>query len=168
MSDKINNFITDDEWSKTVDSFWQAFYKKAFPCMVNMMSCPGRYESQRRGIDRVIMFSNGRIIKVEEKARREASKDILLEYIANDKTNAPGWIEKDLEVDYLAYAFISTKTGYLFDWPILKLTWTRFKHDWIKRYKIPPAHNNGYDTLSVAIPTNELLGAISNTRMVQP
>lgn len=165
----MHSFDKEKEWSEAQsdEPFWKAIYKKAFPNMVNMMPCPGNFESQRMGIDRVILLANGKTVAIDEKKRREERKDILLEYLSNDQTQALGWIEKDLMIDYLAYAFMPTKRCYLFDWPILRLTWIRFKNDWLRSYSISPARNNGYSTHNVAVPIPTLLGAVSNTRMIQ-
>jgi len=169
QSGTTHDFIKEKEWSEAQgdEPFWKAVYQKAFPNMVNMMPCPGNFASQRMGIDRIILLSNGKTISIDEKKRRETRKDILLEYLSNDQTRALGWIEKDLSIDYLAYAFMPAKTCYLFDWPILRLTWMRFKTDWLKLYTIPPARNNGYNTYNVAIPIHVLMGSVSNTRMIQ-
>ena len=147
--------------------FWSAVYQKAFPNMVNFMLASGDTVSQRMGIDRVILLANGQVIKIDEKKRREDRDDILLEYISVDTTNAPGWIEKDLAIDYLAYAFMPSKRVYLFPWPMLRRAWMQYKPVWLSQYKIPPAQNNGYKTLSVAIPIKELRSAVSRASFIQ-
>lgn len=149
------------------EPFWLEVYKKAFPNMVNFMSCPGDTKSQRDGIDRVILLASGRILKIDEKKREREYPDILLEYISVDTTGAPGWVEKDLPIDYLAYAFMTSRRVYLFPWDMLRRAWIQFKTEWLEKYKIPPAHNNGYKTLSVAIPTLILLKAIKNASIIQ-
>ena len=112
------------------EEFWSAIYNKAFPNLVNMMACPGDYASQRMGIDRVLLLSNGKVLKIDEKKREKEYNDILLEYLSNDQTNAPGWIEKDLAIDYLAYAFIQSRRCYLFPWAILRRAWMDNRQDW--------------------------------------
>ena len=149
------------------ESFWTAIYHKAFPNMVSHMVCDGDTQSQRMGIDRVILLSNGRILKVDEKKRRKEYNDILLEYISVDKTGAPGWMEKDLSIDYLAYAFMQSKTVYLFDWCLLKRVWNHKKDYWIKNNSIPPAVNNGYNTLNVAVPIKELMSLVSTASIIK-
>ena len=142
------------------EPFWIAVYQKAFPNMVNCMPCPGDTESQRMGIDRVILLSNGKVIKIDEKKRSKDRDDILLEYLSNDVTDAPGWIEKDLAIDYLAYAFMQSQRCYLFPWPFLREAWREHGTEWKRKYPIPPALNNGYKTLNVAVPTKELYTAV--------
>ena len=165
----VHNFLKDLAWSEKAgdEPFWNAIYHKAFPNMVSAMSCPGDFASQRMGIDRVILLSNGETIKIDEKKRREDRGDILLEYISNDVTDAPGWIEKDLAIQYLAYAFIPSRRCYLFDWPMLRRAWLKFKDGWISRGPFIAAQNNGYKTISTAVPTKELLSAVSSARIIQ-
>jgi hypothetical protein len=149
------------------EPFWEAVYKKAFPNYVNFMPCPGDTKSQRMGIDRVILLANGKIIKIDEKKREQVYPDILLEYISVDNTNAPGWIEKDLAIDYLAYAFMPTKKVYLFPWDMLRRTWLNFRNEWKKVYKDIPAQNKGYVTHSIAVPIKVLQESIKNSFVIQ-
>lgn len=149
------------------EPFWDAIYRKAFPNMVNHMTCNGDTHSQRMGIDRLIMLASGRVLTIDEKKRKEEYPDILLEYISVDTTNAPGWIEKDLSIDYLAYAFMKSKRVYLFDWLALRRSWGNFKNKWLGSYPHISAQNNGYKTLSVAVPTEILRTAVSSAMVIQ-
>jgi len=157
-----NDFKTDLAYSElsSEEEFWDAVYRKAFPSMVNHMACLGDTESQRMGIDRVIILANGLTLKVDEKKRRKEYKDILLEFISNDQTRAPGWIEKNLAINYIAYAFMESRRVYLLDWQLLKRTWLRFGEEWKARFEIIRAENKNYTTLSVAVPIGELLTRI--------
>lgn len=169
QSDIIHDFKRCLAYSERAsdEPFWDAVYKKAFPNLVNQMICSGNTKSQRDGIDRVLLLSNGKIIKIDEKKRSKDYSDILLEYISVDTTNAPGWIEKDLPIDYLAYAFMPSKKVYLFSWDILRRAWLHFKSDWLNKYKIVTAQNNGYLTYSVAVPIDELLKAIKEASIIR-
>ena len=89
------------------EPFWDAVYEKAFPTMTSLMTVSDM-DKQRLGIDRVIFLRNGKEILVDEKKREQVWPDILLEYISVDTTGAPGWIEKDLAIDYISYSFIPT------------------------------------------------------------
>lgn len=149
------------------EAFWEDVYRKAFPNFVNHMLASADTASQRLGIDRVIVLGNGKILTIDEKKRKEVYQDILLEYISVDTTGAPGWIEKDLTIDFLAYAFMPTKRVYLFSWPILRRAWTRYKAEWIKTYRNIIAQNNGYKTLSVAVPIDVLIKAVSTASIIQ-
>lgn len=149
------------------ETFWSAVYCKAFPSMVSHMPCPGDTVSQRMGIDRIILLANGRTLAIDEKKREKDYSDILLEYLSNDKTGAKGWIEKDLSIDYLAYAFMPSKRVYLFDWCMLQRAWSYFGNEWKRKYKPVIAKNNGYRTHSIPVPRHELLNAVSRAFIIQ-
>lgn len=165
----VHDFKNDLAYSEAAsdESFWDAIYKKAFPNMVNHMLCSGNTQSQRMGIDRLILLSNGRTLSIDEKKRREEYQDILLEYISVDTTGAPGWIEKDLTIDYLAYAFMKSKRVYLFDWLALRRAWQHYKDTWKRIYPTIQAQNNGYKTLSIAVPIETVRNAASLAMVVQ-
>lgn len=164
-----HNFKQSLEYSESAsdEPFWDSVYRKAFPNLVNQMLASGDTISQRMGIDRVIILDNGKVLMIDEKKRAEVYQDILLEYLSVSTTGAPGWIEKDLAIDFLAYAFMPIKRVYLFPWPLLRRAWIHYREDWIKTYRKVTAHNNGYDTLSVAIPIHVLVKAVSNASIIQ-
>jgi hypothetical protein len=95
------------------EDFWQAVYKKAFPDMIFAQLCSEKCPGQYLGIDRVIHLRTGKTLLIDEKKREEDYPDILLEYISVDKLQTPGWMECDLLIDFLAYAFMPTKRCYL-------------------------------------------------------
>lgn len=165
----IHDFNSELSYSESAsdEPFWASVYKKAFPNIVNLMLASGDVKSQRMGVDRVVFLSSGKTLYIDEKKRKENYNDILLEYISVDTTGAPGWIEKDLMIDYLAYAFMPSKTVYLFPWNMLRRAWLHFKDEWIEKYTIPPAYNNGYKTISVAVPTEILRNAVSRASIIK-
>lgn len=165
----INDFHKQLKFSEQAshEPFWQAIYEKAFPDMVNNMVCTGKNQGQFLGIDRVVQLKSGKTLYIDEKKRTGEWDDILLEYISNDQTGSLGWIEKDLLIDYLAYAFILSKRCYIYPWEILRRAWIYYKDDWLKHYKIPPAKNKHYSTLSVAIPIKKLNAAVKNAMVIQ-
>jgi len=165
----IHDFKEQLSYSETAsdEPFWDAIYRKAFPNMVNHMLCNGDTQSQRMGIDRLIMLASGKVLTIDEKKRKEEYSDILLEYVSVDTTDAPGWIEKDLSIDYLAYAFMKTKRVYLLDWLALRRAWGHYKEEWLSKYTHITAQNNGYKTLSVAVPIDVLKSAISLATVIQ-
>ena len=169
MLETIHDFQEQLAFSETAsdEPFWDAVYKKAFPNMVSHMLGCGDVESQRQGIDRIILLASGRVLKIDEKKRKKEYDDILLEYVSVDTTGAPGWIEKDLAIDYLAYAFMQSERVYLFDWCMLRRAWLYHKNAWLVHYKIPPARNDQYNTLSVAVPITELLRVVKNASIIQ-
>jgi hypothetical protein len=164
-----HNFAQQLAWSETAshEQFWDAVYRKAFPNMVNHMLCSGDTKSQRMGIDRIVFLGNGMTIAIDEKKRSEVYADVLLEYISVDTTNAPGWIEKDLAIDYLAYAFMPTQKCYLFPWQLLRRVWVERGEKWKQwaerrenGFRIVKAKNQTYNTYSIAVPLKSLLKAI--------
>lgn len=147
--------------------FWVHVYKKAFPDMIGEIKGKQRYtDSQIRGMDRIVVLENGKPITIEEKVRTKVYDDILLEYISNDNLNRPGWIEKDLSIDYLAYAFLPNKTVYLIDWRALSKAWDKHKEEWKKRYKIAKAGNKTYNAYSVCVPIDTLLEACKKANII--
>jgi hypothetical protein len=148
--------------------FWNSIYKKAFPNMINhMRGGLKKCNSQDKGVDRIIYLDNLKVITIDEKIRREEWKDILLEYLSNDRKNTPGWMEKDLAIDYIAYAFLVPQIVYLFDWRILKLAWDKNKLLWQKTYGTKTAPNQGYNTLSIPVPIDILLKSCSETSIIK-
>lgn len=151
----------------STEPFWDAIYKKAFPSMVAHVRCEGDFQSQRRGVDRLIYLSSDRVLRIDEKKRTGNWPDILLEYISIDTSGSPGWIEKELSIDYLAYAFMPTQRVYLLPWLLLQRSWVQFGTEWKQKYKTITAQNKGYKTLSVAVPTKIVLSAIAQATIIQ-
>lgn len=167
---KIHDFEDQLEWSERAgdEPFWEAVYKKAFPNMVTCVACTGDTKAQRRGVDRLVYLSNDKVLRIDEKKRKKVYDDILLEYVSVDTTGAPGWIEKDLAIDYLAYAFMPIQKVYLYDWPMLRRAWQAYGERWKRKYTPPvPARNNGYITYSVAVPIPILNTAVADARIIQ-
>lgn len=170
MSNKINDFDKCYQFAEDgkCEPFWNDVYKKAFPNMTNhMRGQQKKCRSQEVGVDRIIYLENGKTVTVDEKIRSEVYNDILLEYISNDTKNTPGWMEKDLTIDYLAYAFLPILTAYLFDWRMLKRAWNFHKEKWKNKYFNPKAPNNGYITISVAVPIDDLRNACSIAAIIK-
>jgi hypothetical protein len=124
-------------------------------------------QAQMLGIDRAVSLSSGKTIYIDEKKRRKNYSDILIEYISNDGRNTPGWIEKDLMIDYLAYAFMPDKRVYLFDWLMLRRAWKHYSELWKSKYYIAKANNGYYKTISVAVPIEVVLKATDLARIIQ-
>lgn len=171
----IHDFQERLQWSeaKGYEPFWEAVYKKAFPNLVNHMLCSGDTDSQRQGVDRLLFLSNNMTLRIDEKKRNVTYPDILLEYISVDTTGAPGWMDKDLAIDYLAYAFIPTKQCYLYPWPLLRRAWIRYRDEWIAKgkrkqegFRIVPGKNRNYTTWSVVVPIVVLQAALRSAIVI--
>lgn len=149
------------------ETFWNDVYRKAFPNLIAQVPCPGDFASQRQGIDRVLVLSNGRLLKIDEKKRERVYPDILLEFLSNDRTGAPGWMEKDLVIDYLSYAFMPNRKVYMFDWLFLRRAWLHYRDEWKQRYRTVKALNSGYMTHSVAVPIPVLQTAVRTASIIE-
>lgn len=172
----FSDFRHDLEYSNAQSDlpFWERFYRQAFPTAIEIIDCAKDMACQRVGIDRKIKLAVGQILKIDEKKRRKDYGDILLEYISVDTTGALGWIEKDLGIDYIAYACMESLRVYLLPFPLLRLAWTEYSDCW-KEYgkerkngfRICPTDNPGYRTWSVAVPTDILYNAIVEAAQVK-
>lgn len=148
------------------EPFWNAIYKKAFPTLIDS-KIVNDLRLQKLGIDRVLYFTNGKKIFIDEKKREGVWQDILLEYISIDYNNTPGWIEKNLAIDYLAYAFMPIYRVYLYPWDILQRAWLHYKDNWLDKYPHIESKNKSYSTWSVAIPIKTLQAAIDLAMIIQ-
>src|SRR5678815_3458939 len=115
------------------EEFWGAVYRRSFPDLMHTELCDEK-EKQKQGVDRVLYLANSNVLYVDEKKRREAYPDIGLEYIGNTTYQTPGWMEKDLIMDYLAYAVMPLRIAYLLPWPLLRRAWNQNRDQWIARY----------------------------------
>ncbi len=166
---KINNFQERLDFSEKTshEHFWNEVYKKAFPNLLWSKICTTKCQAQFLGIDRVIQLDTGKTLYIDEKKRESVYDDILLEFISNDVTGSPGWMEKKLLIDYIAYAFMPLKHCYILDWNLLKRAWKHCKESWKNKYKIIYAQNEGYKTISVAVPIEELLKNINRAMIIE-
>ena len=164
---RVNDFYEDLAFSTgaSLEDFWGDAYRIAFPDMVRYETCED-LDWQRLGVDRVIYLSSGHTLHIDEKTRRKVYHDIVLEYVSNDRYNTPGWIEKNLSMDYLAYAFLPTRKVFLFPWQPLRRAWETNKSNWLAKYRNVRAPNHGYNTLSVAIPIIELRREVAQAMVV--
>lgn len=143
------------------DAFWAKAYKAFFPDYAGMSPTLKDAETQRRGTDRVVILHNGRAIRIDEKKRKKRYSDFCLEYLSNDRTGAPGWMEKPLPIDFLAYAFMDSQEVYMLPWDALRRVWLRNRNVWKEQYRPHvEALNKGYKTISVPVPIAEVYRAI--------
>lgn len=171
MATKLNDFNTDLEFSAQASDefFWEAVYRKAFPDFMSMLLCDKNCQGQHLGIDRLIYLRTGKTLAIDEKKRREKWDDVLIEYqhVFDNGDVKIGWINKELIIDYLAYAFMPTKTVLLYDWQILKKAWEENKTEWIEKYNPVKAKNKNYVTYSIPVPFKELHRQISICRVIK-
>jgi hypothetical protein len=165
----MNEFYTDLAYSNLASEelFWEQVYRKFFSGFQKMQLTADDMKMQKVGIDRIVYLTSGQRVKIDEKKRRKAYNDFLLEYISVDTTNAPGWIEKELAIDFLAYAFMPTKTVYMLEWHSLRRAWKSNGRIWYDTYGSRCAENKNYNTYSVPVPIDVVLSAISNYSIVR-
>lgn len=150
-----------------LNPFWLCIYSEFFTGVEGMSNTIEDIKYQKMGIDRVVTLSNGKKYLIDEKVRFSCWNDILLEYKSASEFDTPGWMDKPLAIDYLAYAFVPNKTCYMFDWPSLQRVWRYYRTQWIKDYKTIRAKNENYTTLSIAVPIAVLLEKVSGAKLIK-
>jgi hypothetical protein len=159
--------------------WWREVYERAFPTLESMVSVRKDGWAQRGGIDRQLVLSCGRVLSVDEKVRSEDWPDFLLERWSDRNRREPGWTQKDLACDFIAYAFIPSATCYLLPFQTLRKAWRDKGRDWIQLAELPV--RNGYQVIlaeneqggrswvteNVAVPRNVLLSALSEAMTIR-
>lgn len=147
--------------------WWETVYRQAFPTLQNMQAIGGPGWAQSAGIDRLLILASGKTIKVDEKVRLKDWGDVLLEYWSDQERKRPGWVAKDLDCDYIAYAYVETQRCLLLPFPTLRVAWNRYRADLVATYKRTEARNNGYVTVGVAVPQDVLFNALRDCMVIQ-
>jgi len=172
---KVHNFNDDLALSKSYEDapWWTAVYDIAFPGHLSAVSVRNDGWAQRGGIDRVVTLSSGKAISIDEKVRHRSYGDILLEQWSDHELKKPGWMQKDLACDFIAYAFVPDERCYLLPFLTLRAAWLRFGAGWISSardgkngFRFVDAKNPGYFTRSIAVPIPDLLSAISQAQII--
>ena len=86
--------------------------------------------------------------------------DILLEVLSDKARVTPGWVNKPLQADFIAYLIAPLGVCHLLPVLQLQLAWTRNRHRWTERYGSREARNRGWVTVSVPVPVEVLYPAI--------
>lgn len=153
--------------------WWEEVYRGAFPGFLSMSRVKEDGWGQRGGVDRVVNLSSGKSLWVDEKVRTEAYSDILLEVWSDKARRVPGWVQKDLACDYIAYAFVPLQHCYLLPFLTLRQCWEREGKIWwhmakerLPGHRIVQAPNRGYTTESVTVPIETLLDALKDAMCV--
>lgn len=157
---------------------------RAFWCRVIGATWPGAHAqwnaednpANRAGVD-VHVVHEGRAFTIDTKTRQPRKDcrrtqgadecrcdfgDFLLEVTSNDRTGAPGWMNKALLCDYLGYGVLCTGRYELVPWPALRAAWARFRDQWIARFGTKAAQNDGYATISVPVPRKIVWTAVAD------
>jgi hypothetical protein len=170
MGVKMNCFYEDLAYSnnKEDELFWENAYKTFFSDYKSMEKI-NNLELQRIGRDRIVYLKTGLEIYIDEKKRRtHYDDDIFLEYkdILKNGEERPGWMEKPLKINYLAYAIMPIRSVFLLDWQMLRKLWSINKEKWMKTYISKPAKNMGYITYGLIVPLDVLYKEIGRMTVI--
>jgi hypothetical protein len=153
--------------SEYADSgWWIPIYRSAFPGLQSAAPVRSDGWAQRAGIDRVLTLACGRTYTVDEKIRLADWPDVLLEQWSDEARRSPGWIQKPLACDFIAYAFAPTGACFLMPVAPLQRAWRQHGRDWIKRYGVRRAQNEGFVSVNVPVPRDVLMKAIAAAMFV--
>lgn len=147
--------------------WWEPLYERAFPSLASAVPIKEDGWAQRGGIDRLITLTSGKTITVDEKIRARDWPDILLEVWSNEEMRSPGWIQKPLACDFIAYAYAPSKVCYMLPLPALQRAWATSGEQWIERYGTIRSRNSRYTSVSVPVPRHVLLAAIAEALVLQ-
>ena len=163
-----NDFRADLKYSHSQSDapWWREVYTSAFPNLQSMTDVRADGWAQRGGIDRVLILSSGKRVDIDEKVRRSSWPDVLLERWSDADRKKPGWVQKDLACDFIAYAWETRQECLLLPFLTLRKVWLENGRDWIERYKTIRAENRSYTTESIAVPTETLVSAIAESMLV--
>ena len=161
METKFNDFNLDLKYS--LDNRDAAgldnFYFRVFPHL-ERIELVEDLEQQKKGIDKILHFKNGKSILIDEKKRRKDYGDILLEEYSNFDNKKVGWLGREKYTDYIVYVIMESMTIYLLPFLLLQLAWIHNYKNWLNKYGRKFADNNSYRTSNIAIPPDVLLEVI--------
>lgn len=170
----MHKYIEDEIFAREHDGFWKQIYRIAFPDFC-FWETETDVERQQVGIDRYIVLWGDTTLTFDEKLRKPHVReypDILLEYLSNDQFNTLGWMDKDLECDFIAYAWLSTGKCWFLSFPVLKRTWNSMREIWLDRFEHKFADNiderpgcPDYRTRCVAVPIKEIQRYLNGKEM---
>jgi len=155
------------------DEGWVEFYQKIFgDGLKSVVGTPGHSEWQKHGIDRLLLFSNGKQLTVDEKKRFTDYEDFLAEiqspyFGPGDPRNRWGWtVDPEKKCDYIAYG-PSGGRFYLLPFEILRLTTRREHRSWKEVTTNKDFKDSGYLTINRAVSWNKLWLAMRRTVEVE-
>ncbi len=160
----MNNFDIDLQYSieERDNEDLDNFYKRVFPDLKEIEFVED-LELQKKGIDKILRFNNGKEVMIDEKKRRKDYGDILLEEYSDYDKKTWGWLNRSKHTDYIIYYIVPTNKIYIFPFLILQLTWLRNYGDWLNQYGRKFAINKNYKTSNIPIPTDILLKELNVT-----
>jgi len=169
------DYQADKSWSTSghIHHIWDGIYRSAFGRPIHIERVTSR-QMQIDGIDTIVRTANGLHWRVDEKTRRDAYGDVLLEVWSDRNLRRPGWIAKPLKIDFLAYAILPICSCYFFPYHRLRSAWTANGEQWIRKayagqagYRTVFAHNQSWITESIAVETSIIVAAVGNCRRIE-
>lgn len=146
--------------------WWLPIYRRAFPTLMSAVAVEQDGWAQRGGIDRLLTLACGRTYTLDEKIRTADWPDVLLERWSDEGRRSPGWVQKPLAADFIAYAHAPAATCVLLPVPALQRAWRQHGRGWIGLYGQRRAENPGYTSVSVPVPRGVLMQAIVEAMFV--
>ena len=156
----LSESYSDADW-------WMEIYRRAFPSMIAATSVREDGWAQRGGIDRVLTLACGRTYTVDEKVRSNEWPDILLEQWSDEARRSPGWVQKPLACDFIAYAFAPSRRCYLLPVAPLHRAWRMHGREWIGVFGQRRAQNAGWVSANVPVPIPVLMQAMVEAMLVR-
>lgn len=146
--------------------WWLPIYRRAFPTLMSAVAVEHDGWAQRGGIDRLLTLACGRTYTVDEKIRTEDWPDVPLERWSDEVRKSPGWVQKPLAADFIAYAHAPAATCVLMPVPALQRAWRQHGRSWIGLYGLRRAQTAGWTSVSVPVPRGVLMQAIGEAMFV--
>ena len=165
----MHNFKESLKKSMQDQQWFHRFYYSMWPdCRLETIT---NIDEQKTGIDTRIHFINGRSHGAEEKFRPinkkySAGEDLCLEYLSSKEHNTPGWIVKKQQANLLLYGWEELNTCLCMDYKQLQDQFAFNGEQWKKDHRIVIAPNQGYKTLSVAVPLAVILPHVKHRWLV--
>ena len=147
--------------------WWLDIYSRAFPTLISAVSVRDDGWAQRGGNDRVLTLACGRTYTIDEKVRSNDWPDILLEQWSDEDRRKPGWVQKPLACDFIAYAFAPSRRCYLLPVAPLQRAWRLYGRDWLRTFGQRRARNPGYISASVPVPISVVMRGMAEAMVVR-
>ncbi len=160
---KYKEFSVDLAYSleERDNEMFDGLYSRIFPGLARVELVTD-ISKQRLGIDKILHFSSGFQVTIDEKKRRTDYGDIALElrHEYDNGAKTKGWL-LNCQCNYVVYAIMPSKKVYLLPSLLLKKAWLTHRREWRQDYEEISSLNRGYKTISLPIPTEVLLEAVS-------
>jgi hypothetical protein len=131
----VRDFEEDLRVARVVVPFWRDVYDAVYQCPWTWIRNDGDNAENRAGVDCMVILADDTRYTFDEKTRYQYYKqDIALEHRHeyDDGHVAPGWVEKSLVCDAIAYGWLSRGEAYLLEWSTLRDAWNENKARWLE------------------------------------